>query len=130
MGGNLPDAAQCLHGNLLVRDLEEPVRVDERHDARVRACDGHVATREGRQERDAKADEAVRRGGAGGGRDNVDGDVFDVGPVGGEFCQLSDGGVAELLAVGLGDLFEAEEIAADAGERACLVGGVVCDGFR
>ena len=39
---NLSDASESLHSDLLVRFLKQPIRVDERLDASIRAYNGDI----------------------------------------------------------------------------------------
>ena len=87
-GRYLSNASERLDGDFLIRLRGQPVRVDLRRDVRVCAADGYAAARDGRQQRDTVSDEVVGREGVGGRHNDVDGDVFDFGPVGGEFGEL------------------------------------------
>ena len=111
-------------GDGLVGGVDEPVGVDDGGVLGVGRGDGDGAAGDRREQDGGDGGVVVAVGGrvedvvllvavVGGG-----GDVFELGPVGGELGEVGDGGAAHVGAQLLGDLFESEEISAAVGEHA------------
>lgn len=118
VGHELPDLARALKGRdgeLLVGGVGDPVWVDEGRVGRAGAGDGDVAAAEGADEHGGHGGvvvpvQGVPRCEVGRvAQDGADGDEFDLGPVGREGAQGLQGRRGEGGAVGLRDLFPAED---------------------